>query len=120
MPTPIKTATEFRVNTTTAGDQIYPDNATLTGGDFVVVWSSQNQDGSGWGIYGQRYGADGNVNGGEFLINTFTTGNQIDPRPTALSDGGFVATKYSDAQDPSAGGVQSVVLLCQWRSYGRQ
>ena len=27
----------------------------LGGGDFVVVWSSQGQDGSSYGVFGQRY-----------------------------------------------------------------
>ena len=29
------------------------------GGSFVVVWASDNQDGSGWGIFGQQYNSQG-------------------------------------------------------------
>ncbi|MGE4004031.1 MAG: hypothetical protein AB7I48_27925, partial [Planctomycetaceae bacterium] len=46
---------EFRVNTYTASDQLYSSVALDDDGDFVVVWSSQGQDGSGYGVYGQRY-----------------------------------------------------------------
>ena len=46
---------EFRVNTYTTGDQHYPSVATDADGDFVVGWSSSSQDGSGWGVYAQRY-----------------------------------------------------------------
>src|SRR5262249_3180368 len=48
---------EFRVNTTTASDQLYPAVAAVAQGNFVVTWMSLNQDGSGWGIYAQRYQA---------------------------------------------------------------
>lgn len=47
---------EFRINSYTASAQSYPSVATLTDGGFVVTWQSNGQDGSGYGIYGQRYG----------------------------------------------------------------
>ena len=37
------------------------------------------QDGSGHGIYGQRYAADGTPVGSEFRVNTFTTDDQVFP-----------------------------------------
>jgi len=46
---------EFRLNTTTAGDQSQPDIATLATGNFVATWASWNQDGSGDGVIGQRF-----------------------------------------------------------------
>jgi hypothetical protein len=45
---------EFVVNTTTTDDQDRPAIASDPAGNLVVVWQSENQDGSGWGIYGQR------------------------------------------------------------------
>ena len=48
------------VNTTTAGDQMYSSAAMDSNGGFVVVWSSQGQDGDGWGVYGQRFDVSGN------------------------------------------------------------
>ena len=48
----------------------------LNDGGFVVTWSSNGQDGSGYGIYGQRYAADGTAVGSEFLINQITAGFQ--------------------------------------------
>ena len=50
---------EFRANTYTYSDQIYSSVTALNDGGFVVTWSSYHQDGSGYGIYGQRYAADG-------------------------------------------------------------
>jgi hypothetical protein len=45
---------EFVVNTHTADDQDRPAIASDPSGNLVVVWESDNQDGSGLGIYGQR------------------------------------------------------------------
>ena len=46
---------EFRVNTFTTGPQTRPDAAADTSGNFVTVWQSNGQDGSNFGIFGQRY-----------------------------------------------------------------
>ncbi|MBI2236024.1 MAG: tandem-95 repeat protein [Magnetospirillum sp.] len=82
---------EFRVNTHINDGQF---GATVTGladGGFVVVWHSALQDSSDFGVYGQRYNANGTVHGEEFLVNTTTTGWQAWPSITALPDGGFMA-----------------------------
>ncbi|MDP2507300.1 cadherin repeat domain-containing protein, partial [Oceanobacter sp. 3_MG-2023] len=92
-------------NSTTAGSQIEPEVTGLTNGGFVVVWQSENQDGSGYGIYAQRYDANGNTLGGEFRVNTETTDNQLDASITALEDGGFVVVWTSYDQDGSGMGV---------------
>ncbi|MET3595343.1 VCBS repeat-containing protein, partial [Mesorhizobium shonense] len=96
---------EFRVNTYTANDQWAPSVATLAGGGFVVTWRSVGQDGSGEGVYGQRYGADGAPLGGEFRVNTYTAGDQVAPTVAALASGGFVVTWMSNGQDGSGWGV---------------
>jgi hypothetical protein len=48
---------EFQVNTYTTSFQVRPAVAAESDGDFVVVWNSDTQDGSGAGIFGQRYAA---------------------------------------------------------------
>ena len=35
-------------------------------GDFVIVWSSNPQNGSGWNVLGQRFDSSGKAVGGEF------------------------------------------------------
>ena len=50
---------EFRVNTTTAGNQNHPSVAMDADGDFVVAWASYPLDRSAFGIYAQRYNAAG-------------------------------------------------------------
>jgi hypothetical protein len=50
-----KVGSEFRVNTYTNSDQVYPSVTGLSGGGFVVTWESYLQDGWGYGIYGQLF-----------------------------------------------------------------
>src|SRR5712692_3772433 len=67
---------EFRVNTTTAGDQVNPSVAVDAGGSIYITWSSNGQDGSGWGVYGQQFQPSGTPDDGEFRINVTTAGDQ--------------------------------------------
>ena len=46
----------FRVNTYTTENQAYPSVAADATGRFVVVWDSMLQDGSDFGVFGQRFG----------------------------------------------------------------
>ena len=70
---PLAQGSEFLVNTFTTSYQSNSAVAIDADGDFVVTWHSDGQDGSGYGIYAQRYNASGVAQGSEFLVNTFTT-----------------------------------------------
>lgn len=94
---------EFRVNTTTTGNQTEASIAADGAGNFLVTWSSQNQDGSGYGIYGQRYSAAGAQVGGEFLVNATTAGDQRDSRAAMDASGSFVVAWTSTNQDAAGG-----------------
>jgi hypothetical protein len=96
---------EFRVNTYTTGRQIYPRPSMERDGDFIVVWTSA-QDGSGDGAYGQRYAASGAPRGGEFRINTYTTGFQGLPH-AAVGDRGDFVVAWESAQDGSVASVHA-------------
>lgn len=96
---------EIQVNTETTGTQVYTSLGALEDGGFVVTWSSFGQDGDGWGIYGQRFDADGMAVGDEFQSNTYTTANQLYSEVDGLPDGGFVVTWQSWFQDGSGEGV---------------
>jgi len=100
-----KVGTEFRANTFTAGAQQYPAVAVLPSRQYVVVWQSNGQDGSLEGIYGQRFSAAAAPLGGEFRVNTATTGAQTRPVIAALGDGGFIVVWQSAAQDGSGLGI---------------
>ena len=90
---------EFQVNATANDEQWVSTTAGLTDGGFVVTWTSNTQDGDGYGIYGQRYDAAGAAAGAEFQINTYTVGDQQFTDVTELPDGGFVVTWTSNGQD---------------------
>ena len=96
---------EFGVNTATTSDQNRPAVAMDTAGDFVVVWQSFLQDGSGSGIFGQRYNSNGTPKGIEFRVNTHTSGSQRYPSVSMDSSGNFVAVWESVGQDGWGTGV---------------
>jgi hypothetical protein len=81
---------EFQVNAYTTAAQIAPVAAMDNAGAFVVVWASLGQDGSGYGVFGQRYASDGTPLGGEFRVNTYTTGFQGHPAVDMTPEGHFV------------------------------
>ena len=54
--------TQFLINTVTSYDQDQSAVAAYDGG-FIVTWFSRYQDGSGTGIYAQRYSNDGTPQG---------------------------------------------------------
>ncbi len=90
---------ELSVNTTSAGEQDYTSVASDAAGNFVATWSSQNQDGSGWGVYARRYSAAGAALSGEFLVNVYTNSDQKYSAAAMDADGDFVIVwteKYSD------------------------
>jgi len=97
--------TEFRVNSYTANHQKYADVAMDADGDFIITWQSFSQDGSGYGIYAQRYNAAGTPQGAEFRVNFHTTGNQSSPSVAMEADGDFVITWDSQGQDGEVQGI---------------
>jgi S-layer homology domain len=94
---------EFRVNTYTVGDQSRPAAAMDPSGNFVVVWQSP-QDGSGTGIFGQRFHLEGTPLGTEFQVNSFTTGGQARPS-AAMDDSGRIVIVWESPQDGSGSGI---------------
>jgi hypothetical protein len=96
---------EFRVHSYTTDDQALPHVAVDAAGNFVVVWTSVGQDGSGSGIFGQRYDAAGTPLGGNFRVNSYTTGSQGFPVVAVDPLGNFVVVWESSGQDASSTGI---------------
>jgi hypothetical protein len=94
---------EFRVNTATAGTQYRPTTAVDPRGGFVVVWAGQ--DGSAFGVFGQRYDASGAPLGGEFRVNTYTADWQYAPQVAMAADGRYLVAWSSFDQDGDSWGV---------------
>jgi len=101
----VKIGNEFQVNTYTTKGQYNPSVATLSNGNFIVAWTSDDQDGSSFGIYGQLFYGNGTKFGNEFRVNTNTFGFQSRPSVASLSNGSSVVTWHSNGQDGSAYGI---------------
>lgn len=96
---------EFQINTYTTNDQSRPAVALDSAGNFVVVWMSQDQDGNGFGIFGQRFDPAGNPLGAEFQINTYTVNAQRFPALVMDSGGNSIVIWTSMDQDGSGDGI---------------
>jgi len=94
---------EFQVNSFTVGGQRWPSVASDANGNFLVAW--QRFDGSGVGVFGQRYDSAGVAQGGEFQVNTFTTLSQQYPSVGTTGTNEFVVAWESIGQDGSGVGV---------------
>lgn len=91
---------EFQINTYTTNDQFFPAVGLDGSGGFIVAWTSRGSlgsDSSGTSIQGQRYGSNGSMVGGEFQINSQTSGAQSDPTIGSDGAGGFVVAWVGDS-----------------------
>lgn len=96
---------QFQINSYWTSHQSNPAVATNGHGDFVVVWESSGQDGSGSGVFGQRFDSKGNPVGVEFQINSYWTSVQGLPTVATNTGRDFVVTWESDQQDGDSLGV---------------
>ncbi len=113
-------AGDFIVNSYTAGKQYKPVGVALKDGGYLIIWGSDGGDGDGSAIYAQRFDADNQRVGHEFIVNTTTKGNQgtggdstdvthiLDA--TLTDDGDVYVTWQSDNLDGSGNGVEGIVI----------
>jgi hypothetical protein len=87
---------EFQVNSYTTYYQGAARVASGPDGRYVVVWSSEWQDGSQGGVFAQRYNAKGERVGSELLVNSYTTGRQGHAVAADLGAGRFVVAWHSN------------------------
>ncbi len=85
---------EFLVNTWTVDVQATNPAAAISSddeGNFVTVWESLNRESAGsYGIYGQRFMADGTPVGAEFLVSSTVLSDQRMPAVSMNAYGAFV------------------------------
>ncbi len=94
---------QFQVNQRTLGNQSQPRVALASDGQVTVVWKGldTNDDEAG-GIVARRFSASDVPRGGEFQVNSFTTGDQLVPDVDLDADGDLVIvweSVYSDGGD---------------------
>ena len=84
---------ELLINTYTTDEQVWPVARVADDGSFLVVWQSLGSTGSdndGRSVQGQRFDSNGGLLGGQFQVNTYTTGDQYNPALEKAPDGSFV------------------------------
>jgi hypothetical protein len=100
-----KVGSEFKANTTTAYSQAKPRVKYFSDGKFIIIWESFKQDGSGYGMFGKIFNADGTEFSNEFQINTYTTDYQWFGDVEVFDDDSFIAAWCSWEQDGDDGGI---------------
>ncbi|WP_255109090.1 cadherin-like domain-containing protein [Shimia sp. CNT1-13L.2] len=105
---------EFQVNEVSNGNQYFGSTATLSNGQFVVTWFSDDlaEDTEGFGIRARVLNADGTEAVGEFQVNEVTTNNQYTPNVTALDNGQFVISWHSTdrTEDTDGHGIRARIF----------
>jgi hypothetical protein len=114
---PQSAAKDPLVNATTAGNQNAAEVATDGGGNYVVVWVSY-ATGNG-NIVGQRFGANGDPIGPEFIVNSRVAGNQVAPSVAMTPTGEFVVVWSGSGQYTNATNNPSDVFVQQYDAEGR-
>ncbi len=94
----VKIGDEIQINSYTESDQAYPV-VSSNGKNYLVVWASSGQDGSGDGIYAQLIDNDGNIFGTEFQLNTTTQYHQNNPNVSSDGDRYLVVWDSEDQDD---------------------
>ncbi len=90
-----------RVNTTTLNSQRNAKAAMDNDGNYLVVWESFDEDGDGWGVYGQWYNADRTSNGASFKANPITEHDQRNPAVAVGEDGSSIIVWEEEEEDGS-------------------
>jgi hypothetical protein len=86
---------QFLVNTNTTLDQSSPASASLTSGEWIVVWQG-NQAGN-YNIYAQRFALNGSFIGPEFRVDDSTQeSNHISPDVISINTGEWVVVWESN------------------------
>ena len=102
---PLNPVLPYRLNTSATGSQRNSAIAIDGIGGFIATWTSAGQDGSGEGIYAQRFDQFGVPAGAEFRVNQFTLGDQHHPSVGMDKNGDFVITWSGSNQDGDGYGV---------------
>lgn len=87
------------VNTVTAGNQGFPAVARSASGEFIIAWDSEGVDGDGYGVYAQRYAADGTPLDSNFRVNSTIVRDQTRPAVAMAADGSFIIVWQSMSSD---------------------
>jgi hypothetical protein len=104
----VRRGLEFAVNTYTTLDQYHPAAAFDAKGNFVVAWSSREQDGDGfYSVRARLFDAAGTPQGAEFRVNSIVPSIQAYPSVAFDGNGDFVVV-WQGYQGPVFGGSYEI------------
>ncbi len=86
---------EIVINEKTSGHQSDPDVAMDKNGNFVVVWTDDNDNNGSTQVYMRGFNADGSQRFATKVVNTVSTRDQYHPHISMASDGQF-AVSWTD------------------------
>ena len=89
-------------------DELY-SVAPLDDGGFAAAWQNYGEDGSGTGIFAQKFYANAGKNGPKIAVNAYTTSDQIDPAVASLGNGRIVVV-WSGAGNADWGSVYARIF----------
>jgi len=101
---PIPLGPQLEVSSTTGPPSYNGGVAFTDDGDFMVVWydyASLDR----FEVLARRFDADGTPQAPAFVVNTYTTEDQVYPRVAGLPAGEFVVTWQSYTQDDDDDGI---------------
>ncbi len=96
---------EYRASTFTASAQEQAAIAALPDGGSVVVWSSRRQNNGRYGVYLQRFDAQGQAIGAETAVGLLSTTHQASPDVAVDAAGNVWVAWQSHGQDGDAGTI---------------
>lgn len=79
------------------GHQYSPKAVSLADGGYMVTWQSSLGDGSSYAVFARKFDVAGNPVSAAFLVNEVTSGSQIEPAISRLTDGTIIISWRSNA-----------------------
>lgn len=115
----------FLANTTSTGDLSDSQVGMDRNGNFVIVWQGGSPatmhpaggDGSGTGIFAQRFRSNGTRRDGNFRVNDLTADDQTHPRLGIAPNGAF-AVLWEDRLKDASGAVVNGLRVGAWGANG--
>jgi hypothetical protein len=101
----IATTQAYMVNTSRENNQGHPRIAGNGRGQYLIVWDSQEQDGSYSGVFGQRCKQGGELVDTELQVNSLTEGRQWYADVAGGPDDHYVVVWISENQDGDGYGI---------------
>lgn len=103
---PLSHRYEFKASTFSLSSQSEAAiSVDRSGNRFTAVWSSRRQQEGRYGIYAQRFAADGTAIGSETTVNLWTKSHQTSPSIASDRHGGQWIVWQSHGQDGDAGSI---------------